>query len=460
MRFNKIYFTLFFLILVASSCKKYVDIPPPTNQLVKELVFSDDKTATATVSGLYSRFNSFNSSFGNMITNFLPAFSADEFRYTLNSANFDEFSQNSITTSNTSIKSTWDNAYSSIYHANAVLEGLTSATAVSAAVKQQLTGEAKFIRSYCYFYLVNYFGDVPLVLNTDFRTNTSLPKSPLADVYAAIIKDLEEAQVALSDNYPSTERIRANKSTATALLARVYLYRGEWAKAEAEATKVITNTTYKLVKDLNAIFLTNSTEAILQWQTTNTSTTGVNTWEGFSIIPTTPTTNVGYYAYDNFVAAFETGDQRRNSWIKAITIGTTTYYYPFKYKVRTGTTITEYSMVIRMAEQYLIRAEARAQQNNVAGAKADVDEIRKRAGLGVVSATLSKDQMLLAIEQERRIELFSESGHRWFDLKRSGKALTVLVAIKPNIKARDLLYPIPLDAILTNPNLVQNQGYN
>ena len=460
MNLNKKYYTLFFTILILLSCRKYVDIPAPNNQLVKELVFSDDKTATATVAGLYGAFNSYNSSLGNVLTNFLPAFSADEFRYIHNSANYDEFSENSLSTSNTSIRSIWDNAYSRIYHANAIIEGLSTAPGVSAPVKQQLIGEAKFIRAYCYFYLVNYFGDVPLVLNTDFKTNTSLPRTSLNDVYAKIIEDLSEAQSALGDNYPTAERIRANKTAATALLARVYLYRGDWVKAEAEATKVISNTNYQLLTDLNAIFLKNSLETIMQWQTTNTSTTGVNTWEGFSIVPATPTSNTGYYAYDSFLAAFETGDQRKNSWIKAITISGNTYYHPYKYKIRTGSPVLEYSMVLRLAEQYLIRAEARAQQNNLDGARSDVDKIRQRAGLIGLSSLLTKDQLLEAIAQERRIELFAEGGHRWFDLKRTGQALTVLTPIKPNITSKDLLYPLPLDAMLTNPNLVQNPGYN
>jgi hypothetical protein len=117
-------------------------------------------------------------------------------------------------------------------------------------------------------------------------------------------------------------------------------------------------------------------------------------------------------------------------------------------------------MVLRLAEQYLIRAEARAQQNNLAGAKDDVDAVRLRAGLPVLPDNLNRDEMLLAIEQERRIELFSEWGHRWFDLKRTGRALAVLSPLKAGITATDLLYPIPLDALKTNPNLVQNPGYN
>jgi hypothetical protein len=460
MNFIKYSILLLLVVLVNSSCKKYVDIPPPTNQLVQQLVFSDDKTATATVAGLYSRLNAFNSSFGNSLGNFLPAFSADEFRYILNAASFDEFAQHSISSSNTNIKSLWDNPYAYIYHANAILEGLNKAPNVSAATKTQLAGEAKFIRAFCYFYLVNYFGDVPLVMNTDFAVNTSLPRSPSAEVYAAVIKDLTEAQAELNINYPSAERTRANKAVATALLARVNLYISEWAKAEAEATKLLTNTTYILLANLNSIFLKNSTEAILQWQTINTSTAGVNTWEGFSIIPATPTSNTGYYAYSNFLSAFEPGDQRRNSWVNPITISGTVHHYPYKYKLRTNTPVLEYSMVMRLAEQYLIRAEARAQQNNLTGAKSDVDEIRKRASLPILPDNLTKEQLLLAIEKERRIELFAEWGHRWLDLRRTGRALTVLSAVKPGIEATDLLYPIPLDATLTNPNLVQNPGYN
>lgn len=116
-------------------------------------------------------------------------------------------------------------------------------------------------------------------------------------------------------------------------------------------------------------------------------------------------------------------------------------------------------MVLRLAEQYLIRAEARAQQNNLAGAAADLNAIRQRAGLEPLPDNLDKAAMLLAVEQERRIELFAEWGHRWFDLRRTGRSLAVLSPIKPDLTATDLWYPIPLSAINTNPFLTQNEGY-
>lgn len=116
-------------------------------------------------------------------------------------------------------------------------------------------------------------------------------------------------------------------------------------------------------------------------------------------------------------------------------------------------------MVFRLAEQYLIRAEARAQQGDATGAKADINAIRNRAGLPDTDAD-GQASILAAIEHERRIEFFTEWGHRWFDLKRTGRADAVLSPIKPNWQSTDVLFPIPLQEIENNPNLLpQNAGY-
>jgi len=462
-----IYSFFFSGFLILGSCKKYVEVDPPRTSLNDELVFTDDKTAESSLVGVYSSMNGFSSSFANTQANFYPSMSADDFQTATVNVTADEFKQNALTSSNGVITGLWSQPYSLIYHVNAVIEGLAKSTTVSEAKSKQLTAEAKFLRAFYYFYLVNYFGDVPLVLNTDFLTNTSLPREKADVVYESIIKDLLEAQSGLSDGYPTYsgypagERIRANKAAATALLARVYLYRGMWDKAEAEATKVIADTKYVLETNLDNVFLKTSKEAILQLQAINTSTAGpINTWEGYSIIPVNATTAPGYIMYPDFVSSFESlTDKRYLSWLKAYTpAGGTTVYYPFKYKVRVGA-VTEYSMVLRLAEQYLIRAEARAQQSKLAEAKSDIDAIRVRAGLPVLPTGLTKDQLLLAVEKERKLELFTEWGHRWFDLKRTGRAIAVLGAIKSGVTAEDLLYPIPLDAMLTNNKLVQNKGY-
>src|SRR5690606_23544357 len=163
-----------------------------------------------------------NSSFANFYGNFLPASSADEVRYGFSSASLDEFRENELLASNTAVNSLWEPVYSFIFHANSILEGLTDNTQVSPELQKQLKGEAYFLRAFYYFYLVNYFGDVPLVLNTDYKTNTSLPRTPVNDVYASVINDLIAAQENLGDAYPTAERTRVNKAVATTLLARVY----------------------------------------------------------------------------------------------------------------------------------------------------------------------------------------------------------------------------------------------
>jgi len=448
---------LFISFLVG--CKKYVEIPPPENQLISDVAFASESSANATLAGLYSSMNSYNYQFANFLGNGMPSFSADDFHYALSSAGFNEFKDNNLTPGNSYIRNLWGPVYNYIYQTNAIVEGLNRSTSLSESIKKQFLGEARFLRAFYYFYLVNYFGDVPLILTTDYKTNTTLPRTKSDEVYAAIIADLKEAQASLSDTYSSTERTRVNKAAATAMLARTYLYREQWDLAEAEASKVIADGQYELLTDLNKVFLKNSREAIWQIQTVNKSTAGVNTWEGFNIVPASATGRSYYQVYDELLNAFEPGDQRKTSWINSYTNTSGTFFYPYKYKVRTSTPVQEYTMVLRFAEQYLIRAEARAQQNDLAGAKADLDIIRQRAGLPKLADNLSQSEMLLAVEQERRVELFAEWGHRWFDLRRTGRALAVLSPIKPGLTATDLWYPLPLDAIKTNPFLVQNDGY-
>lgn len=450
------------ITILISGCNKYLDVGPPEDQLSSSVVFEDDKTAIAATVGLYSSMNAFNSAFANYMVNFMPSMSADEFYYSFSSSTFDEFKNNNLTASNSYVSRFWDPVYSYIYQTNALTEGLEKSTKLSPALKQQLLGEAAFLRAFYYFNLANTFGDVPLILDTDYKVNTSKPRTNIDSVYASILKDLLFAQESLSNDYPSAERVRANKAAATALLSRVYLYRNEFARAEEEATKIITNTNYSLLSDLNLVFLKNSKEAILQWQSVNKSTPGVNTWEGFSVVPAAAGGRALYNLTSSLVNSFEPNDKRKTNWTNTYTLSGTTYYYPYKYKIRTKSTVDEYSMVIRLAELYLIRAEARAQQNGkISQAISDINAIRSRAGLIPVGEGETKESCLEIIAGERWRELFVEAAHRWFDLKRTNKALTTLPVTKDvTIDANDLLYPIPTSALLTNPNLKQNPGYN
>src|SRR5258706_7115947 len=163
-----------------------------------------------------------------------------------------------------------------------------------------MTGEAKFLRAFCYFYLVNLFGDVPLLTTTDFASNSIAPRTPVNQVYDQIIADLKQAVNILPFDYSNTngERIRATKWAASALLARVYLYTGKYADAETQATLVINNPAYNLVtiSPSNNGFQKNNSEAILQLQSNNSTTNWpYATREAYDFVPVNNTVSPNYY---------------------------------------------------------------------------------------------------------------------------------------------------------------------
>jgi hypothetical protein len=456
MKSKNLFIAYIFFVILFLSCKKFVEVAPPKNELITSTVFSDDQTATSAIVGIYNRMMNGNLVFANGGMSLYPGLSADEIYRTSPGGEIDQFTNNAITLSNSINNSSfWARAYPLIYQANACVEGLTNSTSLNAGIKNQLLGEAKFSRAFCYFYLVNLYGDVPLVLSTDYRENAVLPRTSIIQVYQQIVTDLQESKNLLKPDYPTSDPVRPNKWAATALLARVYAYQKNWASAETQASEVINSGMYNLVSNLNAIFLANSPEAI--WQLIPPAGFR-NTSEGSTFIPTSATARPTYALTNFLLNAFDSGDMRKTLWLGSRILSGQTYYYPAKYKVRSSSTITEYNMVIRFAELYLIRAEARARQNNISGTQSDLNVIRKRAGLPNTTAS-TQPTLLLAIEHERQIELFTEWGHRWFDLKRTGRADPVLGVEKPGWQTTDALYPIPFSEIQKNVFLTQNPGY-
>ncbi|HEY8387562.1 MAG TPA: RagB/SusD family nutrient uptake outer membrane protein, partial [Parasegetibacter sp.] len=138
------------------------------------------------------------------------------------------------------------------------------------------------------------------------------------------------------------------------------------------------------------------------------------------------------------------------------------YPYCSKYEGSSSGPVTDYSTILRLSEQFLIRAEARAKQGKLSGlnsAETDMNIIRNRAGLGDISFA-SEAEFMSALQRERLSELFCEWGHRWLDLKRWGRADAVLAPIKgPGWQPTDVLYPIPEYQRLNSPEVSQNPGY-
>ncbi|MEO7047545.1 MAG: RagB/SusD family nutrient uptake outer membrane protein [Ferruginibacter sp.] len=446
--YHKAFFSILICSIVFSSCKKFVELGPPPTQTVQADVFTTDATATSAVLGLYS------SGWTNLFVGFTfyPGMMADDIKFSSTDPTYNEFNNDAISITNSYNNNLWYYAYQQMKNINYAIVGLTNSTTLTPSVKAQLLGEAKFLRAYVYFYMVNIYGDVPLLTSDDALANATVARTPAAQVWAQIIADLKDAKTNLSATYKGTFRARVNSLGASALLARAYLYTKDYVNAEAEATVVISSGTYSLQTSATA-FINTSNEII--WQVANTtgvSTFGANFLAATGSIPT-------YIMYDTLYNSFEAGDLRKTNWTGSTLVGTTTYYYVNKYKVRTGTG-NEYNVCLRFAELYLIRAEARAQQNKLSDAKDDLDMIRVRAGLGVLSTGLTQTQTLLAVEQERKAELFGEWGHRWFDLVRTNRATAVIGGLKPATwQATDVLFPIPDQQRLANTNLTQNPGY-
>jgi hypothetical protein len=384
----------------------------------------------------------------------LTGWSGDEFKNFSNTLKDQEFFLNELRSDNLEIEELWKYLYRPIYSSNAALAGLESSSQINTDVKEQLEGEVRFFRAFCYFQLVNLFGDAPLMTSPDYKVNAVTPRSSIADINLFIVNDLTLANDLLSEDYPRSENVRVNKFSAQSLLSRVHLYMEDWEQAETIANSVIVNGGYAL-DTVTSVFLANSNEAILQFYPL---TNFANTAEGLNFIPTSaPPRFVGLT--DQLLNSFEPDDLRRQNWVGEITdpsVGT--FYYPFKYKIQNSEIKTEYAVVLRLAEQYLIRAEARARQDNLEEAVADLNMIRERAGLPEANIN-DKTALLAAIEQERSVELFSEWGHRWFDLKRTGRAEAVLGPLKLGWQNTDALYPIPLREINLNYTLTQNPSY-
>jgi len=456
-RFNIIRIIIGAVFINFAACEGFTEVDTPQSQLTTPAVFENVKTADAAMADIYARLREESMVAGTLsgLSSLLSNYS-DEMQYTGSSIEIMQFNNHTITPSNSLITGLWNSTYSQIYAVNLMLEGLRNSKSLTENEKARLSGEALFIRGYLHFYLVNLFGDVPYIKTTDYSTNKTVSKILQEQVWLNIIADVTEAENLLSSEYPSQEKVRINKGVATAFLARIFLYREDWVNAAAKATAVINNPKYIWIDDLSKEFLRQSTATI--WAL-HPGTAGLNTKDARTFIfsggpPSKPSLAA------SFVSAFEAGDLRRIQWVRTVSNAKGSWYSSYKYKQPLGTTSSqEYTILLRLAEQYLIRAEANAHLSRISDAKADLNKIRHRAGLANTAAD-TETELLEAIAKERCFELFTEQGHRWFDLKRTAKAAAVLSPIKPGWEDTQIILPLPQSELLLNKNLLpQNPGY-
>lgn len=453
---KKIIIKLIAVIAIVASgagCKKFVDVGQPKNQLVSAEVFADSTDASASLVGIYiaSMNNPIGLNSGGLTL--YPGLSADELAPTGSNPSIVQFYGDNVLTNNNLNNGLWAAGYNYIYATNACLEGINNSPGISSAAKLQISAEAKFIRGYEYFCLLNLYSGVPDVSSTNYKVTSLLPRATANQIFNQITDDLQFAESNLGTNTGSNDR--PNSLTASALLAKVFLYQGKYEQATAETSKVINSGNFQLEIDLNNVFLSGSAETIWQFDLPFNK----YNWEGQTFVPTSTHAVPKYVLTADLFNSFEPGDLRVSSWTRTNTVGAKDYTYPYKYKNNAfAKTATEGYILLRLSDQYLIRAEAEMNLGDLNSAASDLNLIRNRAGLPNTAASTGA-AIFDAIQAERRHEFFCEAGSRWFDLRRWNLANDVLGRSKTSWNVNHQLYPIPITQIISNPNLVQNPGY-
>lgn len=382
----------------------------------------------------------------------------------------------------------WQGLYQDIYAANTVLDYVPKipASQFAGTRQQQILAEAKFIRALSYFNLVGMFGNVPLVLSTvTFTANPA--RTPVATVYTQIEADLTDGEAVL----PATAAAgRVTQGAAQALLAKVYAQEGKYQQSLDYCNKVINGGKYSLVPNFATLFdgTKNTTESIFEIQHSaasgftsyNTSLYlpaqfGTYSFNKFNL-PTNDLLNLYQSQKDNirlnasvFIApivnGLAAGDPITAPYTSAS--GTMPFIYKWKTNIAQFSGGTDNTILIRLADIILLKAEALNQLGQTPAAIPLVNQIRARVSLPAITVSSTSD-VALAILNERRMELAFE-GQRWNDLLRFGKQYTIDLmnkqvdpfgkALTYNVTQNKLLFPVPFNEIRLDGNLTQNPGY-
>ncbi|HTE31944.1 MAG TPA: RagB/SusD family nutrient uptake outer membrane protein [Chryseolinea sp.] len=436
------------VLIVSSftSCKKFLD-NKPTGQISEDIALTSKDRIQRALTGAYSRLQ-VQEYYGSEWPN--AVWLSDDNVTSFGSGTTDlQFDGHAILASSNTIEITWKAMYQAINAANNVISAVAVVEdpSMSEDDRNSLEGQALFIRALVYFDLARTFGGVPLVLTpTRGLTDESSPaKSTVEEVYSQVINDLTGAEAKLPD---VVDRNIAHKKAAEALHARVALYQGDWETAEAYTTLVINSPDFSLVQPFETIITEkNNSESIFELAY---NITDGNALSGYFY----PAEMGGFYRVgptDELVALLQDPAIAGN---RSVLLGESGGApYGNRYRAANGATNDDDYAIIRLAEMYLIRAEARANLDNITDGADDLNEVRNRAELGDTPAN-TKETLLQAIEDERRIE-FAFEPHRWFDLIRTGRAADVLGVTDVN----KYVFPLPASEVLTNSSLVQNQNY-
>lgn len=455
------YYTGLLLLAAASlsitSCEDFVEIDQPKDQLGSEMIFEDKALVEAALNQNYIQLRDKVILSGNNLgVGSLMGLYADDCTYWLPSnVSENSFFNNTLVAAEPFVQNFWNGGYQIIYNCNRILEGLDKSQAIAETDKKRLAGEALFTRTLVHFYLLQLFGDVPYITGTDYRINKQIAKTTQQQLYANLSADAQLAAELLPETSAYAYNTGVHKMVVQAFRARLELYRGKWLEAAAFADDVMNSGKYGLEQDLDRVFLKESTGTI--WQLKSMAE-GVNTLDAQNYVFTTvPPPNISLS--NSLTASFETGDLRLEHWIKKLEKDGVYYYHSNKYRERQPTPASkEFSILFRLEEMLYIRTEAALQLGDRATALEHWNVLRLRYGLPLYGEVPVNWQEKLL--EERRHEFFCETGHRFFDLKRTGSLAEEMLKTKSNWQTFYDKLPIPQTELLLNPNLLpQNEGY-
>ena len=473
------------LVVGANSCSKLLDKMPVT-QIVTQTNTSVSITASDAenlIAGCYDAESGY--AYG-LESNVLDRITNGDVRAdncyaggdNPDNISIDLFTDNAL---NGNIARDWSDSYGIIGVLNSAIAQVENCTdpALSQTRKAQILGEARFMRAYTYFYLVRLYGRVPVMLKPVDQTNsesliksTLVPQSSVDTVYQAILNDLWYArQTVQNDNVPPNKMI-ITKGAVNSILAKVYaaMPNKNWDSVAYYCDQVIPD--YSLLPNYDWLWDNqhkNNSEAI--WEFNYVGYSVVGNWIPSQFI------GPGWKKFEtptnDLVNAFEAENDtvRMNASIAFVNYGWADPYwkdpnhYPIVVKYNDPNNGTNDFYPLRLADILLLRAEAYNQSGDLVNAAKLIDEVRARVHLGPIIAN-SKETMETAILNERRLELAFE-GKRWFDLVRTGNAISVMNAQKDgngnnlnyNVQPYMLVYPIPQTELDLNPLLTQNPGY-
>lgn len=502
MKINKLIIGCFLLTALSACNKSFIEIAPE-NFISSANFFQTQNDFVQAVNATYAPLrNLYNDAY------IMGEMRSDNTHYIFNSSNRGNLVREEVadfidnpTAAPTSNK--WTSSYRIIANANEVLLRIDAAT-IDEAVKKNLKGQVLFLRALAYFDLVQYFGDVPLVLKPTsgsadeiIGVQSALTRTPKADVYAQIVKDAKEAATLLP-NKATQEKGRATVGAAKTLLGNVYVVLKQWSEAETVLKEVVSSGQYSLLPDYASVFNPankNHAESVFEVQYLQ-GNLGLQSSFGYVFAPNvTNMTPLTGFTFNNqsiggwntptedLMAAYETGDKRKAASVmdgytesgKFVPQPFIKKYFNLPFPAPNGSSpnTNDNWPVYRYAEVLLLLAEVLNEQGKAGEALPHLNAVRTRAGLAAVSNN-NQAQLRDVLQKERRIELVFEN-KRWLDLVRTGKAIevisaygsklkasgkhTYLLSSTYNVTANRLLFPIPFSERQVNPNLTQNPGY-